>query len=207
VDSPDRPRADTRDEAASDSLALLARAQAGDRDALDDLLRRYLPRLKRWIGGRLPRHHRGLNDTEDLVQETLINVLRVLPDFEIRHEAGLQAYLRHAVWNRLRQEIRRWTDRPVGAQLDESLSATEPSPLELAIGQQAIDRYEAALEELDEDERSAIVLRLEFGHSYPELAMMLEKRTPDAARKIVERALPKLAESMRRQRAAAGNVA
>jgi RNA polymerase sigma-70 factor (ECF subfamily) len=207
VDSPDRPRADTRDEAASDSLALLARAQAGDRDALDDLLRRYLPRLKRWIGGRLPRHHRGLNDTEDLVQETLINVLRVLPDFEIRHEAGLQAYLRHAVWNRLRQEIRRWTDRPVGAQLDESLSATEPSPLELAIGQQAIERYEAALEELDEDERSAIVLRLEFGHSYPELAMMLEKRTPDAARKIVERALPKLAESMRRQRAAAGNVA
>jgi RNA polymerase sigma-70 factor (ECF subfamily) len=206
VESPDRPRAHTRDDAASESLALLARAQAGDQHALDDLLRRYLPRLKRWIGGRLPRHHRGLNDTDDLVQETLINVLRVLPDFEIRHEAGLQAYLRHAVWNRLRQEIRRWTDRPLGAELDESLSATDPSPLELAIGQQAIERYEAALEELDEDERSAIVLRLEFGHSYPELAMMLEKRTPDAARKIVERALPKLAESMQRQRAAAGDV-
>jgi len=178
------------------SLALLTRAQAGDPQALDDLIRRYLPRLKKWVSGRLPSGHRGLVDTDDLVQETLINVVRLLPSFEVRHEAGLQAYFRQAVLNRLRDGVRTNAGRRhVG--IDKDLAVEQPSALELAIGRQALERYERALQKLDNDERSAVVGRLEFGYTYGELALMLNRRTPDAARKLVERALPRLAEWMR----------
>jgi RNA polymerase sigma factor (sigma-70 family) len=174
------------------SLGLLERAQAGDVRALNELLRRFVPRLKRWITGRLPNECRDLCDTNDLVQETLMRVVGALPAFEVRHDAGLQAYFRQAVWNRLREEIRRASRRPPLLELDESLPAEDASPLERAIGAEAVARYEAALQRLDEDERSTVIGRLEFGYSYPELALMLGKRTPDAARKLMERAVPKL---------------
>jgi RNA polymerase sigma-70 factor (ECF subfamily) len=185
---------------AETSLALLTRAQAGDAQALEALIKRFLPRLKSWISNRLPGRHRDLSDTDDLVQETLIRTLRVLNDFEVRHEAGLQAYLREAVWNRLRQEIRRSGRRGTAEDLSEFLPSLDPSPLERAIGIEALERYETALRQLDPDERSAVVGRLEFGYSYPELAQMLNRRTPDAARKLVERAVPKLAELMKHAR-------
>lgn len=181
----------------SGSMALLARAQAGDEQALDELLRSYLPRLKKWVSGRLPDHCRGLNDTDDLVQDTLISVLRLIPKFEIRHDAGFQAYLRQAVWNRLRAEIRSLGAKPLTVELEDGLTSPESSPIDRAIGQEALARYEAALLNLDEDQRSAVIGRLEFGYSYPELALMLGRRTPDAARKLVERALPLLADWMR----------
>jgi len=181
----------------STSMALLARAQAGDAEALEELLRRYLPRLRKWIRGRLPGHCRRLSDTDDLVQDTIVRVVRALPDLAITHDAGLQAYLRQAVWNRLREEIRRSKDQQTPDELDESAPASDPSPLEQAVGAEVLARYEAALQRLSDDERGAVVGRLEFNYSYPELAMMLGRRTPDAARKLVERALPRLAAMMR----------
>lgn len=180
----------------TDSLALLARAQAGDDGALNELMRRYAPRLRTWIRGRLPIDRRGLSDTDDLVQDTLIRVMRVLPTLKLRHEAGLQAYFRQAVWNRMREEIRAAPNQVPHVALDHVVVSPEPSPLERAIGREALDRYEAALGCLDEEDRSAVVGRLEFGYSYPELALMLNRRTPDAARKLVERALVRLIEAM-----------
>src|SRR4051812_23968454 len=76
------------------SLDLLARARAGDRQALDVLMARYLPRLRRWASGRLPRWARDLADTQDLVQDTLLQTFKRIETFEARHEGALQAYLR-----------------------------------------------------------------------------------------------------------------
>jgi hypothetical protein len=41
-------------------MTLLARAQAGDREALDLLIIRFLPRMRRWAHGRLPPFARDL---------------------------------------------------------------------------------------------------------------------------------------------------
>src|SRR5262245_26983886 len=79
--APDTQRMD-----AETSLALLERVRLGDKDALEALLRRYVPALRRWARGRLPRWARDLADTEDLVQETVVRGLRNLPTFEYRHE-------------------------------------------------------------------------------------------------------------------------
>src|SRR5688572_17977758 len=89
------------------SQTLLARAQTGDRAALDSLIARYLPRLQRWATGRLPRWARDVADTQDLVQETLFHTFQRISAFEPRGEGALYAYLRQAVLNRIREELRR----------------------------------------------------------------------------------------------------
>src|SRR5687768_17106744 len=89
------------------TVDLLARARAGDKDALDRLFAQAIPPLKRWASGRLPRWARDIVDTDDLVQETVIKTLARIDVFEYRGDAALQAYLRQAVMNRIRNEIRR----------------------------------------------------------------------------------------------------
>jgi RNA polymerase sigma-70 factor (ECF subfamily) len=73
------------------------------------------------------------------------------------------------------------------------------SPIEAAIGQETVERYEAALNRLPPDEREAIVTRVEFGLSFAEVAQVLGKPSADAARMAVVRALVRLAEEMGRK--------
>ena len=182
---------------AESSVELLRRVRSGDQDALDVLLRRYVPALRRWASGRLPQWARDLSETEDLVQETVLSSLRHLDSFEYRHEGALQAYLRQAVMNRIRDECRRMTRRPPVNTIDEQIAHSGISPLEAAIGTQAVAKYERALARLRAEDREAIVGRIEMGYSYGELAVMLGKPSPDAARVAVSRALVRLAETMR----------
>ena len=139
------------------TLELLARVRQGDREALDRLFARCLPPLRRWARGRLPAAARGALDTQDLVQDTILNSLRRLDQFESRHEGALQAYLRQAVLNRIRDEARRFSRRPVAAELSESQPVDAASPLDIAIGRQGVARYEAALQRLKPADRVAII--------------------------------------------------
>jgi RNA polymerase sigma-70 factor (ECF subfamily) len=177
---------------------LVDKAKSGDRDALDRLCTRFLPPLRRWASGRLPRWSRDLMDTDDLVQETVIRAVKRMGSFESRHDGALQAYLRQAIVNRIRDEIRRTGRSPATSELDENQRDAGASPLEQAIGHEALDRYEAALARLRPEEREAIVARIEMESSYQEVARALGKPSADAARMTVSRALLKLAEEMNR---------
>jgi len=181
---------------AASSLDLLARAQAGDRSAMDALMARYLPRLRRWASGRLPVRARGMADTEDLVQDALLQTLKRIDGFQPRHEGALQAYLREAVMNRLRDHLRSAARRPAGEDAD--VPGNGASPLEIAIGLEAVERYERALASLRPDDRAAIVARVEMDCSNEEIAAALEKPSANAARMAVERALVRLAREMGR---------
>lgn len=175
---------------------LLARARLHDEDALNELIERYLPTLRRWAKGRLPKWTRDLRDTDDLVQETLVQTLKRLDEFELRHEGALQAYLRQALMNRVRDEIRRVSRRPIPGELPEEYEDVSVSPLDAAIGSEAADRYEAALLRLRPEERELIVARVEMGNSYQQIAASQGKSSADAARMAVARALVRLAEEM-----------
>ena len=180
------------------TFQLLARARAGDASALETLFARYLPPLRRWASGRLPRWARDMSDTQDLVQDTLLQTFKRIESFEPRNEGALQAYLRQAVMNRIRDEIRRRQRRPESSALDSQQPDETPSPLEQAIGQQAIERYEAALLRLQEEDRELVIGRIELGLSYGELADAVGKPSPEAARKAAQRALLRLIEEMNR---------
>ena len=71
--------------------------------------------------------------------------------------------------------------RPQSEEVDERLEASSVSPLEEAIGSQALEAYEAALNSLDPPDREAIIGRIEMGLMYAELARAardLPKRSP-----------------------------
>ena len=177
---------------------LLQRAKSGDQNALGVLMARYRPRLERWATGRLPSHARSLLDTGDLVQESLMNALERLDRFEVRGPGMFQAYVRQAVLNRIRDQVR-WARSKPAVSEPERLEARTPSPLDSAIGSDVLDRYERALASLSEDEQRLLHLRIELDFSYGEIAAVME-RSPDAVRIAAQRALCKLAENMGHER-------
>ncbi len=175
---------------------LLQRAKDGDQRALAVLTARYLPRLQRWASGRLPRYARSLLDTTDLVQETMMRAIEGLDGIEVRGPGGFQAYVRQAVLNRIRDQIRWARRRPGPGGIPDDLTDRAPSPLEQAIGSQVLDRYERALASLEEEERQLVHLRIELDFDYETVAAMTGRPSRDAARMAVQRALKKLAERM-----------
>jgi RNA polymerase sigma-70 factor (ECF subfamily) len=181
-------------------MSLLRRARAGDREAVDAVFRRYLPRLRRWAAGRLPRGVRDIADTQDLVQDTLLQTFRQIGRFEPRNELAFQVYVRRALINRIRGELRGFRRRPGRETIDECPPDLGPSPFEAAVGREAAQRYELALERLKMDDRELIVARVELGSSYEENAAASGRPTAEAARKACERALLRLSDEMGRAR-------
>jgi RNA polymerase sigma factor (sigma-70 family) len=178
------------------TIELVVRAREGDRLAVEALLERCLPSLKRWAHGRLPLAARGALDTGDLVQETVLHVLRRLDHFEPRHVGAMQAYLRQSVINRIRDEVRRVSRQPMPVELAEEPPSDLTSPLEGAIQTEAYERYRDALTELSTRDREMVVARVEAQWTVQEIAQRFGMRTSDAARMAVSRALRRLAERL-----------
>jgi len=179
---------------------LLRRAKSGDSTALNSLMSRYRPKLIRWATGRLPSYARSLLDTGDLVQETLLRAIQSLENLEVGGPGMFQAYVRQAVLNRIRDQVRWARRRPGVDEVPEDLVDSTPSPLEGAIGSDVLDRYERSLEQLTETQRRLIHLRIELDFSYEEIAAIMERQSPDAARMAVQRAVRRLAEVMGHER-------
>lgn len=180
------------------TTALLSLVRQGDEQAMNRLLERCLPALRRWAHGRLPAYARDALETADLVQDTVIAALRHLPRIHAERQGAVQAYLRQALANRIKDVIRHRRRRPSSTDLPEDLPQTGGSPLDQAIGAENTARFEAALQRLRDDEREAIIARLELQYTYNELAVVLDKPSPDAARVAVKRALHRLAQEMQR---------
>ena len=181
------------------TVELIHRARGGDPAAVEAILQRCLPSLKRWAHGRLPAAARGHLDTGDLVQDAAINAMARLDTFEPRHVGAMQAYLRQSVINRIRDEMRRFTRRPTSVELPEDFKSEEPSPEEHAIHQQTYDRYRAAIDTLKPRERELVIARVEAQWSTPEIAEHFGFNTVDAARMALNRAMQRLGAAMKEQ--------
>jgi RNA polymerase sigma-70 factor, ECF subfamily len=184
------------------TIELVIKAQSGDRNAVEALLQRCMPPLKRWAHGRLPSAARGYLDTGDLVQEAAMHVIGRLDFFEPRHVGALQAYLRQSVINRIRDEVRRLGRHPVPVELPEDHPSDRTSPLETAMKAEAYQRYKEALTTLASKDRELIVARIEVQWSLSEIAHRFGMRTADAARMAVTRALSRLTKRMKADLAA-----
>jgi len=92
--------------------------------------------------------------------------------------------------------VRRAQRRPLGPPLNDDYAASDPSPLELAIGREALDRYEAALSKLTPLDQQLIFARVELDFSAAEIAVAFDKPSVAAAQMAVSRALMRLARMM-----------
>jgi RNA polymerase sigma-70 factor (ECF subfamily) len=179
---------------------LLLLAKTGDEPARQELLSRYIPRLVRWASGRLPNFARSLLDTSDLVQDVLLKTLEGLDRVEVRGPTGFQAYVRQAVLNRIRDQVRWSARRPGPDGVPDDLSDSAPSPLEMAIGADVLAPYEAGFARLNDEDREILHLKVELDFDYEQIATITGRPSRDAARMAVQRALTRLAAEMGHER-------
>lgn len=170
---------------------ILARVQAGESAARETLLRRYLPVLRRWAHGRLPHTARSLNETDDLVQVTLLRALGKLRELRLDHPGSFLFYLKQSLMNQVRDEIRSHQRRRT-TNNDEAVLADAVDGSDAVDGIDRMEAYERALASLPKRQQRLIVMRLEFGLSYAEIARECEC-TSDAARMMITRAIAQLA--------------
>ncbi|GAA1039563.1 hypothetical protein GCM10009557_58490 [Virgisporangium ochraceum] len=114
--------------AGTHELGLLAAAQSGDRRALTELVTTYLPvvytTVRRGLG--------GLPDVDDVVQETMLRVLRELRS--LRTPESFRPWLMAIVMRQVSTFRRRWraeTDRTVA--LDEALDVSVAAAEDVAL--------------------------------------------------------------------------
>ena len=175
---------------------LLDRYRGGEAAARDQIVARYMPLLRKWAHGRLPVYGRDLSETDDLVQVTLLRALNHLEDFKSERPGAFLSYLRTILMNLVREELRRRKSRPNTTSLMASMPSEQASVVEEAVGVETLKAYEAALETLSTTKRLAVVMRVEFDMSYPEIARELEQPSANSTRMMVGRALSELADAM-----------
>jgi RNA polymerase sigma-70 factor, ECF subfamily len=182
------------------SFALVIRARAGDHAAVEQLFSRYSGRLRGWAHGRLPAYARTYGDTQDLVQDTMIQVFKSLDRFQPQHAGAFLAFVRRTLHNKLIDRIRAARSRGPLEPFDGEQASPEPSPFEEAVAAQLLDRYEQGLERLKPEYQEAIVVRIELGLPWAEVKDVLNKPSIPAAQMAVHRAILALAHEMEHQR-------
>jgi len=180
------------------SIDLLLKARAGDEDARNDLFGRYLPRLERWASRRLPLSVRTMLDTGDIVQEAMVSALRHIDTLEIRSDNALEVYLKQTIRNRIIDAYRR--PRREREDIKADLPARGPSAFDMVAERETRERYEDALESLNDQDCQIIVMHSELGMTAREIGEELGRNT-DAARMALGRALKKLAVAMQERMA------
>ena len=143
-------------------------AQAGDRDALDRLLRRHYDRIHavcRRIAG-------GSRDADDATQEAMISIVRGLPKFDGR--SAFSTWIYRIATNAALDELRRRKRRPQLHAVDDRpgdvIDQRAEGVLEAVSDRMAIDE---AVEQLADDFRAAVVLRDVADLDYAEIAEVL----------------------------------
>jgi RNA polymerase sigma-70 factor, ECF subfamily len=193
----------------ADPQRLLARAQAGDRTALGQLLelhRAYLHLLARL---QINQQLRGKFGASDLVQETFLEAQRDFGQFRGDSPGELLAWLRQILAMNLANQVRRYRGtRRRDVRLERALvEAVACSSEQLAAGlrgpasspsQQAARHEEAVLlaetlGQLPSDYREALILRNLEGLSFPEVAERMA-RSLDSVKKLWAHGLARLRE-------------
>jgi RNA polymerase sigma-70 factor (ECF subfamily) len=157
---------------------LMARLAAGDRQALDPLMRRHYQRIYRIALGYL----RNPDDALDAVQETFVKAFRSASRWDGRAEAGpwlTRIAVNHAIDRYRRERRRRASFSPLedaGSEAERQAAVPDPSPERRALGRELAERISAALRALPERQRAVFVLRHYEEMTLEQIACALDLR-------------------------------
>lgn len=169
---------------------LLAQVQGGDSAALQQLCDRYATMLLPWLEAR----RRPPAGQQEQLTALLDGVLHdTLPAIPPSAAAEVWDRVRRRLLERIRAAETFAGDAPEARRAPPTASI---SAEEAAVGLDVVRRYDAGLLRLRPEERLALVMRLEIGCSYDEIAAALERPSEGAARMAVCRAMVHLAEEM-----------
>jgi RNA polymerase sigma-70 factor (ECF subfamily) len=184
------------------TAALLESVAAGDRAALDRLLRLHRPYLKRVVQMRMDSALTTRVDASDVVQETQVVIAQRINDFIERRPTSFRVWIRRKVLEQLTDHRR----RHVGAQkrtVYRERSLSDVSSIEIArtlLSQtpsqilrkiELQDQVSRLIRQLNENDREVLTLRHAEGLSNAEVADLLDI-DPNTARQRYGRALRRL---------------
>lgn len=189
------------------SLVLLARAQAGDQEALRELLERYQDRLRRIVRIQLNGSPlRRLHDSMDVVQNTFIAALPKLGELQPRSAASLLRWLALIATNQLRdvygretaekRDLRRQSPLESGELVQRADPATALQPERKLEEAELRERLDAEVAELPHDQRQVVLLHDYCGEGWDHIARELGRES-GAARQLHQRAWIRLRSRMR----------
>jgi RNA polymerase sigma-70 factor, ECF subfamily len=189
-----------------DPQRLLARARAGEAEALGELLQYYRPYLSLLARLKADRQLKSKFDDSDLVQDTCLWAHRDFNQFRGTSEPEFTAWLRqimaHTAANLARDHRRQRRDVRVerrlhdvlnqsSAMLERALVKIDASPSQSALRRERAVVLANALSRLSADYREVLVLRELEGLSLAQAAASMG-RSPDAVQKLWARALVQL---------------
>jgi RNA polymerase sigma-70 factor (ECF subfamily) len=135
---------------------------------IEDLVEEHRSALHSYVSMRLDPRLRRKEPASDIVQSALREVLEHPGNFEYRGPQAFRAFLIRAVEHKIANKRRYWeaqrrsTQDAQGALELDALPArngASPTPSELAVGAEAVERLRAALDELSEDDRRLLTMR------------------------------------------------
>lgn len=191
------------------SSTLLSRwYEQGDEDAMARLVERHRPWLWRYARSKMSTRVRAFCTSEDVVQEALVQLLRVGPTVPVGTEEHFRGLIARMVLNRILDTASYATaQRRDHARREriatELVSRTGPSertsmsPLRRAAASEESNRVRLALELLDPEDHEVIRLHRYEGLAFAEVATRLDT-SPRAANKRYERAVTRLGSVLRR---------
>ncbi|OQA33943.1 MAG: ECF RNA polymerase sigma-E factor [Betaproteobacteria bacterium ADurb.Bin341] len=157
---------------------LVERAQKGDKKAFDTLVGKYRRKLERLLS----RSIRDPAEVEDVAQEVFIKAYRALSSFRgdsafytWLYRIGINTANNHLVSKGRRAPTSTEHDAEEAESFEDAVHLRDiNTPESLLLSRQIGDTIHAAIEDLPDELRTAIVLRELEGHSYEEIAQMMD---------------------------------
>jgi RNA polymerase sigma-70 factor, ECF subfamily len=165
---------------------LVARAQAGERDALEELYLRHFDRIYSYLHMSVGNRH----DAEDLTTQTFLKMLESIRRFHWR-SVPFSAWLFRIAHNLAMdyfRAARRWQPEE---QVPEPVGSEEPSAEVQAMQSIGRQSMSALIEHLSTEQQQVLTLKFVFNFPNAEVATILDK-TEGAVKSLQHRALASL---------------
>ena len=163
----------------------------------------YRPYLRMLAAAQVPAYLRGQVDPSDVVQNTLLKAHERFDQYRGTTDAEFAAWLRRILANAMIDALRRFTREPrvlqaleqSSSHLEAALAANVSSPSERAVRQEDLERLAQALEQLPEDQRTAVQLQQIQDNSVEDIAKQMN-RSKTAIGGLLKRGMRRLRELM-----------
>jgi RNA polymerase sigma-70 factor (ECF subfamily) len=198
----------------TDFHELFVMAVSGDRVSLQRLLLAEYEQLAEHIDRRIPLHIQSQLSAEDIIQQTVMHVIRHIEQFAAGTEVSFRAWLKAIAENCLKDAIRYASSEKRGggrrrvqvhaSPLESSivdivdlLAAGSHTPSRSVARHEAIASVQESIHGLPTDNRRAVELRILQGKSLTETAAIMG-RSPRAVQGLVDRAKKKMRADLER---------
>lgn len=167
-----------------EDLDLINRTAAGDREAFNELVKKYQKPLYSMLYRMVSNHE----DASDLLQKTLVKAFTGLGSFERR--STFKTWLYQIAIN-LAKNVYRDRSKAEYVPIDDIIIRRDPRTLEALIRNESRFLLRRALAGLPEKQRMTVILRIQEGRKFEEIAELMQC-SPGTAKANYHHAVQKL---------------